>query len=259
MKLSTDLGGPLLTVGVLVALELISGTILRIPSPDTILILTTVLATFHGGQRAGLLSAAITCAYLAYVSAVPGQPWRYTDENLRRVVVWIVTIPVMALMVAIMKRRTDHALDEVLRRERDHSASLAASLAERTRAETALRALFERNLAGIFRSRRDGRILEANAALVHLLGFKSRDELLAHNAKELYADNRDRERLMRLLQPGVVVSNHELQWRRADGTPIWVLINVREVVEGTSTYLEGIVLDITDRKRAELGIRTAPV
>lgn len=258
MKVWIDLGGPLLTVVAVVVLELLSGTALRIPNPHAVLILTTVLSAFRGGRRAGLLSAAITALYLAYFLWIPGQPLGYTDENLRRLVVWVVTIPVMAWMVAVMKHRADHALDEVLRRERDHSASLAASLAERTRAEAALRSLFERNLAGIFRSRRDGRILEANAALVHLLGFKSREELLARNATTLYADAAARERLMKLLQPGVVVSNHEAQWRRADGTPIWVLITVREVVEGSSTYLEGIVLDITDRKRAELRMRTAP-
>jgi len=231
---------------------------LRIPNTGAVLVLTTMFSAFQGGRRSGLLSATISCVYLAYSLSVPGQPFEYTDENLWSVAIWIVTIPIMALMAAVMKHRADHAMDEVLRRERDHSAALAASLAERTRAEAALRALFERNLAGIFRSRRDGRILEANAALVHLLGFTSRDELLARDAKQFYMDLRDRERLMMLLQPGVVVSNHELHWRRADGTPIWVLVNVREVVEGSSTYLEGIVLDITDRKRAELGVRAVP-
>ncbi len=258
MKLWPDWGGPLLTLGAFVVIELLSGTTLRIPNPPAVLLLSTVYAAFSGGRGSGFVSALITCLYLAYFFSVPGQPLRYTDENLRSVIVWFVTIPAMVLMVALMKRRADHALDEVLRRERDHSASLAASLAERTRAETALRALFERNLAGIFRSRRDGRLLECNSALVHLLGFASRDEVLASNAREFYADPADRERLMKLLQPGVVVSNHELQWRRADGRQIWVLINVREVAEGPATYLEGIVLDITDRKRAELDVRAAP-
>ncbi len=257
MKRWTDSAGPLVTVGALVALELLSGTFLRIPNPPAVLVLATVFSAFTGGLRSGLISAAITCLYLGYFFSVPGEPFRYSGENLRRVLVWVVTIPAMVLMVAAMKRRADHALDEVLRRERDHSASLEASLAERTRAEASLRSLFERNLAGIFRSRRDGRFLEANAALVHLLGFNSREELLAHNAQELYLNPKDRERLLNLLQPGVVVSNHELQWRRADGTPIWVLVNVREVAEGSSTYLEGIVLDISERKRAELGVRGA--
>jgi hypothetical protein len=31
-------------------------------------------------------------------------------------------------------------------------------------------------------------------------------------------------------------------------------VNVREVAEGSASYLEGIVIDITDRKRAELGL-----
>lgn len=257
MKLWPDWGGPLLTLTALVALELVSGTVLRIPNPPAVLLLVTIYSAFSGGRRSGLVSAAIICVYLAYFFSVPGQPLRYTEEGLRRVTVWIVAIPAMVLMVAAMKRRADHALDEILRRERDHSASLAASLAERTRAEATLRVLFERNLAGIFRSRQDGRILECNAALVHLLGYASREDLLARNAVEFYANPRDRERLMKLLQPGVVVSNHELQWRRADGTPIWVLVNVRAVVEGPSVYLEGIILDITDRKRAELGARAA--
>jgi PAS domain S-box-containing protein len=64
----------------------------------------------------------------------------------------------------------------------------------------------------------------------------------------------DREHVLKLLQPGVVVANHEmewrLEWRRADGKQIWVLVNVRAVTEGVSSYLEGIVLDISDRHRS---------
>ena len=97
---------------------------------------------------------------------------------------WAMIMPVTVVIIAVMKRRADRASDEIVRREREHSVSLAASLAERTRAEQALRGLFERNLAGIFRSRRDGRMLECNMAFVLLLGYTSREELLAHNARE---------------------------------------------------------------------------
>jgi len=257
MKLRPDWGGPLLTAGAVVVLDVVSRTTPGIPDPGAVLALAVVFSAFSGGARAGAISAAITCLYLIYFFSTPDEIFHYSVENVRRVILWLAVVPALAWTVAVMKRRTDHALDEVLRRERDHSASLAASLAERTRAETALRALFERNLAGIFRSRRDGRILECNGALVHLLGFASREDVLARNATEFYADPADRERLLKLLQPGVVVSNHELRWRRADGSPIWVLINVREVAEGPATYLEGIVLDITDRKRAEARARAS--
>lgn len=228
---------------------LLSQTVLRIPDLFAILVLTTVIATFTGGRRSGLISAAITVLYLAYLSSVAGSPFRLTGEHLGRVVVWAVVLSVMVMIIAIMKRRRDEASDEIVRREREHSVELATSLAEHTRAEHALRALFERNLAGIFRSRRDGRMLECNSAFVELVGGPSRDEVLKRNAKDFYVHPEDRQHLMKLLEPGVVVTNHELEWRRADGRTIWVLVNVREVCEGANGYLEGIVLDVTDRHR----------
>ncbi|OLC17135.1 MAG: hypothetical protein AUH29_03215 [Candidatus Rokubacteria bacterium 13_1_40CM_69_27] len=244
----------------MVVIELLSETVRRIADPHAVLLLATVYSTFNAGLRQGLISAGITAVYLAYFFSVPGQFFRYGAEELQRVLVWAIAAPAMVLMVGLMRRRADGASDEIVRRERDHSASLEALLAEHRHTEQALRAseeryrmLFERNLAGIFRSQRDGRMLECNTALVHLLGFSSRDQVLAQNATGFYVDPGDRARLMKLLQPGVVVSNHEVHWRRADGRTIWVLVNVREVVEGSSAYLEGIVIDISDRKRAESG------
>ena len=242
-------GGPLLTAAVLLALEIVSQEVHRIPDPFALLFLTTVVATFTGGLRSGLISAALTWLYLGYISSPPGQLFGFTGEALGRVLVWAVIMPVTVVIIALMKRRADRASDEIVRREREHSVELAASLAERVRAEQALRGLFERNLAGIFRSRRDGRVLECNTVFVQLLGYTSREEILTHNAKEWYVHPEDREHVLKLLQPGVVVTNHELEWRRADGRHIWVLVNVREVTEGTACYLEGIVLDITDRRR----------
>ena len=247
-------GGALLTVCAAAALQLASGTVLRIPNPPAILLLTTVFATFSGGLRLGLISAALSWLYLAYFLDDPGPGLAYTGEDLRRLVVWAVSLPAIVVMIGTLKRRAECASDDIVRREREHSSALEAALSERRRSEESLRALFDRNLAGMFRSRRDGRILECNAALVRLLGYPSREEVLARNAKALYMDARDRERVLRLLGPGVVVTNQELQLRRADGTSLWGLVHVREVADGPSTYLEGIVIDITERKMAELGV-----
>jgi PAS domain S-box-containing protein len=253
-KLWPRFGGVLLTVCAAAALELASGTALRVPNPPAILVLTTVFATFSGGLRAGLISAALSWLYIAYFFDTPGPGLAYTGDNLRRLVIWAVSLPAIVVMIGTLKRRAECASDEIVRRERERSAGLEAALAERRRSEESLRALFDRNLAGMFRSRRDGRVLECNEALVRLLGYRSREEVLARNAKELYLDAKDRERLLLLLRPGVVVTNQELQFRRADGTSLWGLVHVREVADGLSTYMEGIVIDITDRKMAELGV-----
>lgn len=248
-------GGALLTVCAAVVIELASGTVLRIPNPPAVLLLTTVYSTFSGGRGAGLISAALSWLYLAYFFDNPGPGLAYTDDNLRRLVIWAVSLPAIVVMIGTLKHRAECASDEIVRRERDRSSALEAALTERRRSEESLRALFDRNLAGMFRSRRDGRVLECNAAFVRLLGYPSRDEVLARNAREFYMDAHDRDRVLRLLHPGVVVTNEELQLRRADGTSLWALAHLREVSEGPSTYLEGIVIDITERKLAELGIR----
>jgi len=131
-------------------------------------------------------------------------------------------------------------------------------LTGRRQAEEALRAseeryrlLFERNLAGVFRAASDGRILECNPALADLLGCDSPAAVLAMNAADLYVDLQDRERLLARLHPGETVTAHEVRWRRADGAEIWVLLSVRQMAEGATTWREGIAIDITDRKRAE--------
>jgi PAS domain S-box-containing protein len=246
-------GGALLTVCAAAVLELAGGTVLRVPNPPAILLLTTVYATFSGGLRMGLISAALSWFYLAYFFDNPGPGLAYADDNLRRLIIWAVSLPAIVVMIGTLKRRAECASDEIVRRERERSTGLETALAERRRSEDSLRALFDRNLAGMFRSRRDGRVLECNAAFVRLLGYRSRDEVLAHNAKDFYVDARDRERLMRLVRPGAVVTNEELQLRRADGTTLWGLAHLREVADGASTYLEGIIIDITERKLAELG------
>ena len=248
-------GGVLLTVCAAAVLELVSGTALRVPNPAAILVLTTVFSTFSGGLRAGLISAVVSWLYLAYFLDEPGPGLAYAGDNLRRLVIWAVSLLAIVAMIGTLKRRAECASDEIVRRERDRSTGLEAALAERRRSEESLRALFDRNLAGMFRSRRDGRVLECNVAFARLLGYRSREEVLACNAKEFYLDAKDRERLLRLLRPGAVVNNEELQLRRADGAPLWGLVHLREVADGPSTYLEGIIIDITDRKTAELAGR----
>jgi PAS domain S-box-containing protein len=245
-------GGPILTLCAVIVLELGAHTALRIPSPPAILVLTTAFAAFSGGLRAGLISAGLSWLYLVYFFDEPGPGLAYTGENLRRVVIWALSLPAIVFMIGRLKGRAESAADEIIRRERDHSSALETALAERRRAEESLRALFDRNLAGMFRSRRDGRVLECNDAFVRLLGYRSRDDVLRCNAREFYLDANDRDRLLRLVRPGTVVTNEELRLRRADGRALWGLVHLREVADGPTTHLEGVVIDITERKIDEL-------
>jgi len=127
------------------------------------------------------------------------------------------------------------------------------------RADSALRAserryrlLFERNLAGLYRTTLDGRILDCNSAFARILGYPSREDVLKVSALDLYSDPGDRESFLSRLAQQKVLVNFELCLRRRDGSPVWVLANESLMDEpGGAAVMEGSLIDITDRKRAE--------
>jgi len=139
-------------------------------------------------------------------------------------------------------------------------ANVLATAIERQRAEEALRAseqryrsLFEQNLAGVFRTLLDGRILDCNQSFAQTFGFDSPDEVLARRAWELYFDPADREALITRLKEQGYVTNFEQRLRRKDGSPIWVLANVSLVGrgDGAPAVIEGTIINITQRQQAE--------
>ncbi len=118
-------------------------------------------------------------------------------------------------------------------------------------AEQRHRLVFDRNLAGIFRTTLDGRFLDCNDAFARIFGYSSREEVLAHKTSDFYFSPADREALLNRLKKEKVLTTFELHLRRKDGSPIWVLENVTftEGEQGAPAVMEGTLIDITDRKR----------
>jgi PAS domain S-box-containing protein len=125
--------------------------------------------------------------------------------------------------------------------------------------EERYRGLFERNIAGTFLGRSDGQLLDCNPAFVRLLGYSSREEALGVKAPDFYADVAERERLIARLEAEGLVTNHEMTWKRADGSQFPVMINVRVDRHGLEPRFEGMAVDITDRKHAEDAARLRSV
>lgn len=118
------------------------------------------------------------------------------------------------------------------------------------------RVLFDRNLAGVYRSSMDGRVLDCNDAYARMLGFASRSELKARNVSDSYWNPTDRDELLRRLREHGMLSNVETCLRRKDGQPVWVLENVNLATAAQNEQIvEATVIDISDRKRAEEQIR----
>jgi PAS domain S-box-containing protein len=128
--------------------------------------------------------------------------------------------------------------------------------AEAEAAEARYRNLVEHVPAGVWRTTLTGEIVEINPALVQMLGYPDRASLLAVRSPDLYVDPADRERLRQTLARDGA-ADFTTQLRRADGTPVWTRMQVRARVEAGQPVWEGVIEDITDRRRAEAAEREA--
>jgi PAS domain S-box-containing protein len=114
--------------------------------------------------------------------------------------------------------------------------------------EARYRLLFDRNLAAMARTRRDGTVLDCNPAMARLLGYGSREEVLGTNARDFYVDPADRERLVSGFSPGEGVVDEEVRFRRKSGEVIWVSMTFVEMEDDGQPTFEALMLDVTDRK-----------
>ncbi len=193
-----------------------------------------VLSAGYGGLGPGLVATALSGLTISYYWLPPR--YSFAVSELSDLLGLVIFLAVGLLISVINERQLRHA---------------TAVLAALRKSEQRYRLLFQLNPAGMFRSRRDGQILECNDAFVRLLGLSSREEALSHNLREFYANPKERDDLMARLRPGGITTNQESQWRRHDGTPLSVLLNVRQDEDGV---LEGLVMDMPGRGPSGRGV-----
>ena len=124
------------------------------------------------------------------------------------------------------------------------------------RAENQYRSIFENALEGLYRTTRQGISLAANPALARMLGYDSAHELvttITDTTSQLWLDPKERSHLFELLTEHEVVRGYECQFKRKDGTPLWVSVNIRTVrgEDELTAYYDGFIEDISGRKESE--------
>jgi PAS domain S-box-containing protein len=112
------------------------------------------------------------------------------------------------------------------------------------------RSIIENSIEGIFQSTPSGRFVTVNSSLIKLLGYDSVDEIRKLDiGKNVYANPKDREMVIKLLKEKGEIKNYQLRLKRKDGKDIFVKINDRVVKdEDENRYLfEGSIHDITEQ------------
>ena len=149
--------------------------------------------------------------------------------------------------------------DEVLIMVRDITDRKQAEEALRI-AEENYRSIFENALEGIFQSSPEGQFTRVNPAMARILGYDSPQEMLAkitNITEQLHIDPDDQETFTRLMAEHDQVKNFEYRTCQKGGNTIWVQEDTRAVRDQYDTllYYEGILQDVTDRKRQEDELR----
>jgi PAS domain S-box-containing protein len=122
---------------------------------------------------------------------------------------------------------------------------------DRQEAERRYRELFDNIQEGLYFTTPDGRFIEVNEALVRMLGYENREELLEVDiARELYFDSADHAAFCAKLGDGGMLRNHEETLRRKDGTPVYTMQNVFAVRDAGGRVLQhrGLMTDISGIK-----------
>jgi diguanylate cyclase (GGDEF)-like protein/PAS domain S-box-containing protein len=187
----------------------------------------------------------------------------------------------MIPFILVTRVLDEDKVDEFIKRgasdwvDKNHLARLPAAVAlaveehilreERNRAEKALlhsearyRALVENHTYGICRFDGDGRFLDVNQTLVEILGYQSRDELMAVNfATDVIRYASERAQLFELYRQKGRIDRLEVELKRKDGTCRKVRLSGHEVrdEQGGTDGCEIIAEDVTDQRVSEDHLR----
>ncbi|MGB3904149.1 MAG: GAF domain-containing protein, partial [Anaerolineae bacterium] len=122
--------------------------------------------------------------------------------------------------------------------------------------EERFRTLFEDSRDAVYITTWDGRFVEANQSLLDLFGY-AREELADISAAQFYADSGSRGAFQREIEQRGAVRDYEVKMRKKDGREMDCLLTTTLLPgeDGSILGYQGVIRDITERKRAEEALR----
>ena len=133
---------------------------------------------------------------------------------------------------------------------------------ERTRTKNELveserkyRNLFENAVLGVFTVTLDGKPISVNPEFVRMFGYASIEEFLdkVKDSAEIFEDPKRRADILQLKTANPDLTTFENLYRRKNGSTFWGNLTMRQITtaDGQSAFLEGLIEDISVRKRME--------
>ena len=134
------------------------------------------------------------------------------------------------------------------------SVASVVDINDRVLAEQDYRSIFENIQDVFYRTDTKGNLVLASPSSANILDYASISELYGKNIADiLYVNPEDRVKLLAEIEKNGSVSNYEVLLRKRDGTPMTILASSHKYYDAAGTFrgIEGILRDISDRKRVE--------
>ena len=189
-------------------------------------------------------------------------PWCRSDDvlagNTVRREVYIPLVDKTYYLTEIPFENIDGSLAKLsiyhdVSKEKEQEEMLRAS-------EEEFKNLFEHVASGVFISSKEGKFLNANQALLDMLGYDSKEEFLNIDLpQDLYVRPEDRRTFQEMMERDGRVIDYEVEFKRKDGRIIPILLtgHARYDQQGNIIGYEGLNVDLTQRKLMEKEVREA--
>jgi len=183
-----------------------------------------------------------------------------TDEELTRGMQRFLERRIWSGVVQLRLKRTgsvhffDCVAHAMVRDDKVHGLTiLARDITSQRRSEARFTELFETLQEGIYIVTPEDKILEVNPALVRMLGYGSKEEVLARRVSEVFVDEAQRKFIALEVDTQPAPEGREVTLRRKDGQPIICLNTAAAVrdIGGKIVRYQGALVDITDRRAIE--------
>lgn len=151
-------------------------------------------------------------------------------------------------------RYFDCVAHAMLRDDQVHGLTiLARDITSLRRSEARFTELFETLQEGIYIITPEDQVLEVNPALVRMLGYDSKEELLRKHVSEIFVDEQQRAELAREVNRQPQPERREITLCRKDGQPVTCLNTSAAVRDPTGRVIryQGALVDITERRAME--------
>ena len=132
--------------------------------------------------------------------------------------------------------------------------AIIKDISDRKLLEDKYKNIFNNTSEGLYQSTLDGKLITVNPAFVKMLGYDSKKELLEKSIQNnIYQDPESRKKYIKILLKEKSVRAYEKVLKTKNGDKIYTIGSSRLICKenGVDQYIEGSIIDITDRKRID--------